>query len=451
MTQIPSTSHGSPDHDPPAPSHADVGHDDYALTRVPEAARYSWWSVAVQRFGQMSALSQFLLGAALGFGMDFWNAILAITLGSVILEVVAIATGLIGQREGLSTSMLTRWTGFGRHGSSLIALVIALSLTGWFGVQSAVAATALTKFVPSVPVWAWSLIVGAGVTAIVVYGFKSMAWTAYLTVPAFLLLAGWSIVSELSKHPLGALTTSEPAGPVLSLATGTTLVAGGFIVGMVITPDMTRFNRRPSDVVKQTVIGVTIGEYLVAVTGVLLAHALRTSDIIEIVTSTSGFIGAIIVVAGTIKMNDWNLYSASLGVVNFIETVFNRSTNRATVSIAVGALGSLLAAAGILDHFADFLVLLGVAIPPVAGIMVAEYYVVRRWRAELSASSPGLPSSEPTWVPATLVVWLLASLGGKFLPWGIGSLNALVLSVLLYVLAGKLGLVRGTGVHHRSS
>src|SRR3954468_3316549 len=34
-----------------------VGTEDHALTRVPLSERYSWWQVAVQRFGQISALS----------------------------------------------------------------------------------------------------------------------------------------------------------------------------------------------------------------------------------------------------------------------------------------------------------------------------------------------------------------------------------------------------------
>jgi cytosine permease len=33
-----------------------VGMDDYSLARVPAEARYPWWSIAVQRFGQVSAL-----------------------------------------------------------------------------------------------------------------------------------------------------------------------------------------------------------------------------------------------------------------------------------------------------------------------------------------------------------------------------------------------------------
>lgn len=75
---------------------AEIDRDDFALARVPASERYSWLSIAVQRFGQLSALSQFLLGATLGFAMDFWSAFWALTLGAVVLEVVAILTSTSG-------------------------------------------------------------------------------------------------------------------------------------------------------------------------------------------------------------------------------------------------------------------------------------------------------------------------------------------------------------------
>ena len=43
-------------------------HDDYALDRVPADARYPWFNVAVQRFGQLAGPHEFLLGATLGAG-----------------------------------------------------------------------------------------------------------------------------------------------------------------------------------------------------------------------------------------------------------------------------------------------------------------------------------------------------------------------------------------------
>ena len=425
-----------------------VGVDDYALTRVPREARYSWWSVAVQRFGQVSALSQFLLGSTLGFGMHFWTAFWAFTLGAVILEVVSIGVGIIGAREGLQTSLLTRWTGFGHGGSAVVGLAIAISLIGWFGVQSGVSAEGLASLIGVLPTWGWSLLFGLAVTFIVLWGFGSMQWVAYVTVPAFLLLVAWSIGTGLVGHDVGALVSAAPPGPELTLLQGTTLVAGGFIVGAVITPDMTRFNRSAGDVVKQTVVGFTLGEYVIGMSGVLLAHAIRSDDIITIVTSSVGWVGTLVIILGTLKINDWNLYSSGLGLVNFVGTVFGKRVNRAVATLVLGIAGSVLAAAGILANFVGFLIVLGVAVPPVAGIMVAEYFVVKQWRPELERSRAAgtLPESAPTWVPATLVIWLAAALIGGFVAWGLPSINSLVAAFVLYVVAGKLGWIRGIGV-----
>lgn len=416
-----------------------IGHDDYSLSRVPGFERYSWVTLAVQRFGQHSALSQFLLGATLGFGMTFWNAFLALTLGAVFLEVVAIFTGVAGMREGLSASVIARWAGFGRYGSSIIGLVLAVCLTGWFGVQNAIFAEGVHSLVGGVPVWTWSIVTGAVVTLIVVYGFISMAWVAYVTVPVFLLLAGYSITNVLLEYRLGELVSSAPPGETLSLATGTTIVAGGFIVGGVLAPDMTRFNRSTADVIKQTVVGITLGEYTVGLIGVMLAQALKTRDIIEIVTSTSGFIGTIVLVAATLKINDWNLYSSSLGFASSIDAIFGKRVNRAVITILVGALGTVFSALGILGQFVPFLVALGVVVPPVAGIMIVDYYLLRRHRGQLeeSAASGALPARQEKLNPVALFAWAGASIVGYTVQWGIPALNSLLCAAVLYYAAMK--------------
>ena len=425
-------------------SAADV---DYALSRVPASARHGWWSVGMQRFGQISALSQFLLGATLGFGMTFWSAFWALTFGAVILELVCILIGVVGSREGLQTSVLARWTGFGLGGSAVVGVAIGISLMGWFGIQSAVSAQALVGLLGVLPQWAWSLVFGLGVTCIAVSGFDSMKWVAYVAVPAFLVLVAWSVGAELLHHDLGELMRSAPPGPPLSLLEGTTLVAGSFMVGAVIAPDMTRFNRGTADVIKQTLFGITLGEYVIGLAGVLLAHAIRSDNVVAIVTSSVGWVGLLVIVLGTLKINDWNLYSSGLGIVNFASTVFGRDVNRRLVTLLVGLVGSALAAGGILDRFTDFLILLGVVFPPVSGIMIAEYFVVKCWRAELEASRRigAIPASAPVWVPATLVAWTVAALVGHFVQWGLPSVNSLVVGFALYVIAGKLGWVRGVG------
>ncbi|MCR3750368.1 purine-cytosine permease family protein [Lentzea californiensis] len=416
-----------------------MAHDDYSLSRLPLEARRSWVSVAVQRFGQVSAFHQFLLGATLGLGMTFWNAVLAITLGSVMLEVVTILMGIAGVRENVSTSVLARWSGFGARGSALVGLLVTLSLACWFGVQNDVFAHGLHRLMGGPPVWAWAVLGGLVVTVIVVAGFHTMAWTAYLTVPAFLLLTGWTIVSELHRHDLSDLVGTTPPGPALSLAQGTTLVAGAFIMGAVMTPDMTRFNRRPSDVVKQTLISVTLGEYLIGLTGVLLAHAAGSADVVGMIMSSSGVVGTLIMITAILKINDWNLYSASLGLVNTVDVLLGRRISRSIATLCLGGLGTVLSALGILDHFTVFLTWVGVITPPVAGIMIAEYFVVRTWRAELDSSRVRgeLPAVPPDWVPASLVCWAAGTAVGFLVPFGIPTINSVVVAFALYAAIGR--------------
>lgn len=422
--------------------------DDFTLSRVTRENQKPWFGIAVQRFGQVSALSQFLVGATLGYSMTFGEAALAFLFGSIILEVIMCIVGIIGQKEGLNTALLARWTGFGEIGASLVGLAIGISLIGWFGIQSAISAQSLDVLMPGVlPMWLWALLFGLAVTAIVAFGFGGMQRLANITVPLFLVLVGWSVVSALSNHSLVELMTSPAPGPSLSVWQGTAIVAGGLIVGAIITADMTRFNRSRADVVKQTLVGVTLGEFVIGLAGVLLAHAAATGDIIAIVTSSIGFVGLLIVITGTLKINDWNLYSSSLGLINFISTAFNKNLHRVATTIVLGVVGSVLAAAGILSKFTEFLIVLGVAFPPIAGIMVAEYFIVKRWRGDLDATRAAgvLPRTAPRIVPTTIVVWAVAAVVGYFVTWGIPSLVSLFLSMALYVIAGKLGWVRGVG------
>jgi cytosine permease len=417
-----------------------LGRDDQALSRVPDQARFPWLSVATQRFGQTTALSQLLLGATLGFGMSFWDAFLALTIGAVLLNAVAIAVGVIGQREGLPTAILSRWTGFGHAGSAMLGLVIALACTGWFGVQTGLAGMTLADVAGVLPAPVWSLVFGIVVTAVAAYGVRWMAWTSYVAVPAFLLLLGWVVWSGVND--VGAAVSGPAQGASIGMLTAITLVTGSFIVGAAIAPDVTRFNRTERDVVKQTVLGITLGEWVVGLAGVVLARGLGTTDVVGAVSASGGWIAALIVVTAVLKINDWYLSSASLGLANFFDAVFARRISRAQVSVVVGCAGTMLAAAGIVHQFSHFLVLLGVVFPPVAAIMVAEYFVVRRWRNEIISTRPRVPRSAPSWVPVTVVVWPASAVIGELLPFGQSSVNSLVLAFALYVCAGRLDLLR---------
>lgn len=409
--------------------------DDYSLSRVPQSARQSLWSVTIIRVGALATISQFILGASLGYGMTFWDAFWATMFGSVILQVISFLLGYAGAREGLSTSLLSRWTGFGRYGSSIIGAIIAIACIGWFGVQNSVFANGLVEATNgklSIPVAA--TLTGLGVTVLVIFGFKLLSATASIAVPAFLLAVGVGIFDVLGKHSIMDLTKSVPAGEPLSMGVAATMVAGGFIIGAIITPDFSRFAKSGKDVFWMTMIGTFVGELGINMIAVLMALAAKTSDVVSIMMQTSGWLGAIVVVFSTIKINNLNLYSASLGVTTIFDSIFKLKLNRGLVTLVIGVIGTVLSVVGILDKFVGFLILLGVFIPPVAGIMVVDYFILKTNRKALDESrlTGVLPSKVDKMSPVTLVAWAAGFAAGYFVQFGIPSINSLMVSAIIY-------------------
>ena len=378
---------------------------DYTLSRVPAEAKQPFWRILVIRIGSICCVSQLVLGASLGYGMSFWGAFWATMLGSVLLQVISWALGTAAAREGLSTSLLSRWTGFGKMGSAIFGGVMAISMVGWFGVQNSV--------------------FGEGMANI-------LSFTDFLgkfETPA------WSIVFQ--SNPLSSLFNTPAPGPALSLGAATTIVAGGFIAGAICTPDYGRFLRNGTEVFWMTLIGTFVGELGMNLLAVLLAHATGTNNVVDMMMATSGVIGVLIVVASTVKLNDINLYSSSLGLSTMINALFNRKLNRDALVWGLGIVGTFLSVIGIINYFTGFLTLLGVAIPPVAGVMVVDYYILRRGRKDLEATREAgtLPESVEKWNPVALAVWIIGFAVGEvtsIYSIGIPGLNSLIVSGILY-------------------
>lgn len=414
--------------------------DDYSLSRVPMDARRPMWEVLVIRIGSLACVSQLMLGASLGFGMTFWGAFWATMCGSVLLQVVSWAIGAAAANEGLSTSLLSRWSGFGKMGSAIIGGVIAVSLMGWFGVQNSVFAEGLYKATGIFNTPIWAIITGMGITVIVVFGFKVLSATADIFVPLFIAAVLFAAYHMLSGQNLGSLIHSAAPGPALSFGVATTMVAGGFMIGAVTTPDTSRFLKNGKEVFWMTLIGTFVGELGMNLIAVLMAHAVGTSNVVDIMLSLTGWLGAAIVIFSTIKLNDINLYSSSLGITTMLNALFNVKISRTKATWVIGIIGTFLSMIGIINYFQSFLTLLGVAIPPVAGIIVIDYYVLKRNRQELNQTRAmeKLPQECEKWNPITIISWIVSFLVGYFVKdFGIPAINSLLTAAILYFVCMK--------------
>ena len=428
-------------------------HDDYATRPVPRDARRPMWEVLVIRLGAFACVPQLLLGSALGYGLSFREAVWATLLGSVILQALSLALGAAACAEGLSTTLLAAWAGFGRIGSALVGAVIAVALMGWFGVQNGVFASGLFHATGWMNVPLWSVVTGVAVTWITVKGYRLMSLIARVALPLFLLAVAWAAYRLLAGHSLAELLAAVPAGPRLGLPAAITAVTGSFIIGAIVTPDVSRFMRGGRDVFWMTLIATFVGELTINLLAVAMALLLRTSDIVTLMSTLAGGIGAAIAVVSTVKLNNLNLYSSSLGFSTLVHALrLKRGANidRVRLTWWVGLASTLLSMLGILDHFIGFLVLLGVAIPPIAGIMMIDYYLLRRDRAELrrARATGALPAESERLNPVALAAWLLACASALLLPGvGIPALNALLVGSVAYGLGmAAAGRLRGRAI-----
>jgi cytosine permease len=415
--------------------------DDFSMERVPPLARRPVRDVLWVRLGVLTAMSQFVLGAALGFGMTFWKAFWAIIIGSVLLEVVALLIGIAGAWEGLPTGLLARWSGFGKYGSGVISIVVATGSMAWFGVQNSIFADALNRATRGhLGLALCSILTGLFVTLITVFGFRWLAWTAAITVPAFVSLVGYGVYRVLATTSLPELVHMPSPGPQLTVVTGATMVAGGYMLGAVVTPDIARFCRNGKDVFWMTVISTFLGELGIGLAAVLLAHAVRTQDVVSIIFRVAGWIGITVVSLATIKINDVNLYGSSLHITNAIQALFHRRLNRGAVTAALGGLGTLFSILGVLKHFVGFLLILGVAVPPIGGVMVMDYFILKRDRVALATTrvTLSLPESCEWLNPVGILAWAFGFSASYAMKTGIPSLNSILASALFYFVGMKL-------------
>ena len=117
--------------------------------------------------------------------------------------------------------------------------------------------------------------------------------------------------------------------------------------------------------------------------GAALAIAQNTHDIVEIYAGMGlPLLALTMLIVATWTTNVMNVYSAGLALAGLVG-----STQRGLATAIAGLLGSVLAVLGILGKLVGFLSLLTATVLPIAGVMIAAWWLVprpvdeqRRWR-----------------------------------------------------------------------
>src|SRR5438445_3083029 len=118
------------------------------LAPVPPAGRkWRLGSFAALWISMSACIPTYMLASSLiGGGMNWWQAILTIFLGNLIVVVPMILNAHAGTRYGIPFPIFCR-ASFGTRGANIPALMRAFVACGWFGIQTWIGGNAIYKII----------------------------------------------------------------------------------------------------------------------------------------------------------------------------------------------------------------------------------------------------------------------------------------------------------------
>lgn len=399
--------------------------EDYELTNVPSKGKKGFFSMFVVMLGFTFFSASMLTGGNLGTGLSLKEFFIAVLIGNLILACYTGALAYIGSDTGLTMHLLARYS-FGEKGSYLASFVTSITQIGWFGVGIAMFAIPVSNRL-NINLYLLVAITGILMTATAYFGMKSLTILSAIAVPAIAILGGSSAyMAADSVGGLQGLLNIEPESK-MALVTAVTLCVGSFISGGTATPDFTRFAKNKKIAVSTTVIAFFIGNTLMFIFGAIGAMVTGNSDIADVMFSQGLLIPAIVVLGLNIwTTNDNAIYTAGLGLSNITKLPKKKLV---IISGIVGTIGAVW----LNNNFTGFLTFLNSMLPPVGGIIIADYFIIkkRKYNEIEKAEFKNI-----NWV--AIVAFIIGFLVSNIINVGVIAINALVATIISYIVGTKL-------------
>src|SRR6187397_1990633 len=116
------------------------------LAPIPQEKRkWGTWNYAALWISMSLCIPTYMLASSLiGGGMNWWQAILTIFLGNLIVVIPMVLNAHAGTAYGIPFPVFCR-ASFGPRGANVPALLRALVACGWFGIQAWIGGDAIYK------------------------------------------------------------------------------------------------------------------------------------------------------------------------------------------------------------------------------------------------------------------------------------------------------------------
>lgn len=326
------------------------------------------------------------------FGLGFWEAVLAIALGSAL---GGITQGILSRRGpvyGVPQMVLSR-LGFGYWGNTLPAGLNSVTAgIGWFAVNSVSGALALNTLTHLPQVLCLLIIVAAQIVIAflghnLIHVFERYAFPVLAII--FLIVSG----VVLSKAHPGAAHATAPGGFLLVF--GATF---GYAVGWnPYASDYTRYFKPDANkaaIAWWSGFGLFLSCTLLEVVGAAAATVMKASDALgpnptgaftDLLPKALADLALLAIALGAVAANVLNIYSGALSFTA-LGIRLPLALRRAIVALGFGTIGFFLAWHGLSDagtQYENFLLIIAYWIAPWLAVVFCDQILRRQSRDEI--------------------------------------------------------------------
>lgn len=390
---------------------------------TPAQRKWSVWSIAALWISMSACIPTYMLASGLiDQGMNWWQAVLTVFLGNVIVLIPMVLNAHAGTRYGIPFPVYCR-ASFGTWGANIPALLRALVACGWFGIQAWIGGAAIYKiasvFWPAIaspdhpkllgvtaPQFASFLLFWAINVFVICRGIDSIRVLLNIKAPLLvalgLLLLGWAYQQAGGFGPmLSQPSQFEPGQPkagqfFLFFVPALTGMVGFWATLSLNIPDFSRYAKSQRDQIVGQAVGLPatmalysfIGVAVTSATIVIYGHALW--DPVDVLTKLqSKFALVVAMVALCIATLATNIAANVVSPANDFAHLSPKNISFRTGGLLTALIGVVMMPWKLIEssqgYIFTWLVAYSALLGAVGGILVCDYWALRRGRLSLAA------------------------------------------------------------------
>lgn len=378
------------------------------------------WNYAALWISMSLCIPTYMLASSLiEGGMNWWQAILTIFLGNTVVLIPMILNGRAGTKYGIPFPVFAR-ASFGVRGANIPAMLRAIVACGWFGIQTWIGGFAVYQMLrvwfpsldnlPEVFPELFGLHTGPAITFIIFWLInmyvvylgvdsikKLLVFKAYFLPAAALALLFWAIsatdgLGPILAQPSKFRTSDEFWHYFFPALTG---MVGFWATLSLNIPDFTRYAKSQKAQVNGQIIGLPpsmtlfafIGVVVTSATAIIYGHTIW-DPVVLAGKFESKILVSVTMIAIAISTLATNIAANIVSPANDFANLSPSKIDFRKGGYITGIIGVIILPWKLIadpsGYIFTWLIAYSSLLGPVGGIMIADYYYIRRQTLNLN-------------------------------------------------------------------